>query len=247
MLGVTRATRGRLRRIARQVFRRFFPQPTAADWLKRCGLPDNAYFVQVGSNDGVTGDPLRDLALDRGWRGLLIEPVPFIFKRLQANCGGNPKFSLANVAIDQTAGVRPFFYLDETTAITKRLPIWYDQIGSFDKSHIIKHFGPEIEPHICVAEVQCRPLMEVIADHDVDRCDLLHIDTEGYDYKILSQFDFEKLRPKVILYEHVHLPEHEKQAAIDLVSRHGYRAKLIGRDCLCITYDSERFDTHAAA
>ena len=39
------------------------------------------YFVKVGANDGVTGDPIGDaLIKDRRWHGLLIEPVGSLFE-----------------------------------------------------------------------------------------------------------------------------------------------------------------------
>ena len=42
-------------------------------------------FVQLGSNDGLSGDPLHELVRERRWTGLLVEPIPALFERLQAN------------------------------------------------------------------------------------------------------------------------------------------------------------------
>jgi hypothetical protein len=42
-----------------------------------------ATFVQIGSNDGTTGDPLRTFTEANDWSGLLVEPVPYVFARLQ--------------------------------------------------------------------------------------------------------------------------------------------------------------------
>src|SRR5579862_2865434 len=43
-------------------------------------------FVKIGANDGITGDPCSDILLAHtNWRGLLIEPVPYCFERLQKN------------------------------------------------------------------------------------------------------------------------------------------------------------------
>ena len=43
----------------------------------------------------------------------------------------------------------------------------------------------------------------MIDDYKIDEIDLLHIDTEGHDYNILINYDFE-IKPKKILFEHKH-------------------------------------------
>ena len=37
--------------------------------------------------------------------------------------------------------------------------------------------------------------------NDIKELSLLHIDAEGYDWKILSQLDLECFNPKIILFE----------------------------------------------
>lgn len=42
------------------------------------------FFVQIGSNDGITGDPIHNLIVENSnYSGILIEPVDFCFNRLQ--------------------------------------------------------------------------------------------------------------------------------------------------------------------
>jgi hypothetical protein len=65
------------------------------------------------------------------------------------------------------------------------LPDWYDQLGSFDRNHILKYLGSMIEPYIACENVPCDTLRNILAAHDVVRVDLFHIDTEGYDYRVL--------------------------------------------------------------
>jgi hypothetical protein len=36
----------------------------------------NFFFLQIGANDGVLGDPLHDLVLRHKLTGLLVEPLP---------------------------------------------------------------------------------------------------------------------------------------------------------------------------
>ena len=46
-------------------------------------------FVQIGSNDGVTSDPLQYFVDRYAWSGILVEPVPHVFERLHAARGAN--------------------------------------------------------------------------------------------------------------------------------------------------------------
>lgn len=46
---------------------------------------DALSFVQVGANDGVFVDPLRQYILTRGWSGILVEPQADVFERLKEN------------------------------------------------------------------------------------------------------------------------------------------------------------------
>ena len=57
------------------------------------------YFVQVGANDGVLDDPLRELIYQHHFPGLLIEPLPDLFERLKTNYAGEHQLVYENVAI----------------------------------------------------------------------------------------------------------------------------------------------------
>jgi hypothetical protein len=48
----------------------------------------NVFFVQVGSNDGLHGDPSRPLIYnDIRFSGIFIEPLSAVFERLKSNYG----------------------------------------------------------------------------------------------------------------------------------------------------------------
>lgn len=44
-----------------------------------------AFFVEIGANDGEQHDHLRPLILGEEWRGIMVEPVPYVFERLRQN------------------------------------------------------------------------------------------------------------------------------------------------------------------
>ena len=200
-----------------------------------------AFVLQVGSNDGAAGDPIHELIRrSSGWRGLLIEPVPYVFERLKKTYAALPRFACANVAIGDRHEHRKFYYIsaEAKTALGAALPATFDQLGSFERDHIRKHCSDAVEPFIVEATIETIPLDEVLARHGVTRIDLVHIDTEGFDYHVLRQVDFARFTPAVVLFEHSHLGPEEMSAAESLLTKHGYRLKRLKTDTLAIHRDS---------
>ena len=54
--------------------------------------------IQVGSNDGLSNDPLRKFIVNNDWNAVLIEPVPNLFNRLVNLYSDNPKVTVLNLA-----------------------------------------------------------------------------------------------------------------------------------------------------
>src|SRR5438093_1498023 len=54
----------------------------------------NAFFIEIGSNDGEHDDHLRPFILSRPWSGIMVEPVPYVFERLRRNYGGVDRIAL---------------------------------------------------------------------------------------------------------------------------------------------------------
>ena len=59
----------------------------------------HAFFVEIGSNDGEQHDHLRPFILSRPWRGIMVEPVPYVFERLRRNYESQGRIELENVAV----------------------------------------------------------------------------------------------------------------------------------------------------
>jgi FkbM family methyltransferase len=230
-------------------YRRLVPVPHPLEAQIEAALRGltRVHFVQVGSNDGAQGDPIHRLIRRHrgwfglgGWQGIFIEPVPYLYARLKANYGSARRFVFENVAIGEQAGTARFYYVSDRAkeGLGEELPYWYDQLGSFDRGHILKHLDGRLEPYIVEAELACLPLQAVLDRNHAERVDLLHIDTEGYDYQVLKQFDLARYRPRVVLYEHKHLPEDQQQAARALLGSQGYELRRRGGDTLAIRLGS---------
>lgn len=210
----------------RDVYRTFIHHPIWKHFTKNQPF----FFVQIGSNDGQQGDPIYNIVRHNDkWSGLLVEPVPFLFKRLQHNYQEPDRFTLENVAIAPENGTLKFYYVSESAWLDlgEELPQWFDQVGSLSKEHILKHLptglsASRLEPYIVEADVESLRLSNLLSRNNIAKIDLLHIDTEGFDYQILSQVDFKQYQPRVILYEHIHLSPSDQLAAEALLKEQGY-------------------------
>lgn len=193
-------------------------------------------FVKVGANDGITGDPCSDILLsDERWKGLLIEPVPYCFARLKGNFHDSNRFSLEQVAIGPSAGMKTFYYVDQGAAkAIPDLPCWFDQLGSFDKQHILKHLDGILAPFIAECTIEVATLTDVLIRNGIRDIHLLHIDTEGYDYEVLKSLDFNRYMPLAILIEHQHLPDDQKTEMFQFLRNHQYDVRNCGGDYFAI-------------
>jgi len=200
------------------------------------------FFVKIGANDGITGDPCTDILLgNANWRGLLVEPVPYCFARLRASFPDSQRFRLEQVAIGASAGDATFYYVDSKARTSIRdLPPWFDQLGSFDRNHIIKHLDGVLAPFIVESKVQVCPLSEVLERNQIQDVHLLHIDTEGYDYEVLKTLDFAKHAPLSIFVEHKHLSLTHKRQMLGLLRGHGYAVSDCGEDYFAVNAEINR-------
>ena len=192
------------------------------------------FFVNIGANDGVAGDPLVDLIRNNHrCRGLFVEPVSFLFKRLRKNYQFSERFIFENVAIDEYNGVRKFYYLDRNQLNGgNNLPEWSEEIGSFDKSHIARHFPALDASQVLSSDVECVTLPALLERNNVRHVDLLVIDVEGHELVVLNQIDFRVIRPNMILFEHKHLSDADFNAAKSILRGNDYQITQFGRDTL---------------
>ncbi|HEX6116167.1 MAG TPA: FkbM family methyltransferase [Solirubrobacterales bacterium] len=183
-----------------------------------------AWFVEIGSNDGSQYDDLRPHILSGRWRGVMVEPVPYVFARLERSYGHLDGVALENVAIADREGRLPFHHLAEADpAELAELPSWYDAIGSFSRETVLRHREiPGIEDRLVVTEVPCETFEGLCRRNGIERIDLLAIDTEGSDAAILRQADIEARRPRLVVYEHYHLSAADRDGCRDRLAGLGY-------------------------
>jgi len=182
----------------------------------------NYNFIQIGANDGKTGDPIFYLINLFSLKGILVEPVPYVFKKLEYNYRKNKNVFLENSAISSASNGIEFFYLQESN--DSELPSWYDQIGSFNYEVLIKH-KPSVKDFdklLTSVRVNTSNFEVLLEKYKLKNFDLILIDTEGYDYEIIKIIPFDKINPSVIIFEHKHLSKDEIDSAIKFLLEKNY-------------------------
>lgn len=223
--------------LAVSIFRIFKPadKNSSSYWIKRYLPNEQIMIVQVGSNDGVRGDPINHLVLrNRNWNVLFVEPVPYLFERLKNNYGQESRFKFENSAINED-GSNQLFYSVKEEAFDQipDLSQYHDQIGSFYREHLLKLSEGVLEGYIEEKEVNCLTLEQLFSKHGIESVDFLYIDAEGYDWKILAQLNLDKIKPLIIHFEYLNLSEIEKNEALDFL-KDDYQIIRFRIDFLCI-------------
>ena len=208
--------------------------------IKRLDEQKSVSFLQIGSNDGKHSDPIfAYVSPSPKWRGVLVEPLPFLMQKLKRNYKGRPDLIFEQKVVATTERPTTFYYVDQLAETeVADLPEWYDQLGGFSRNHIVKHLGIRIDPYIRVENLPTTTLASMIRRYELTHLDLLHIDTEGADYQILKQLNLQQMRPTVIICEFKHLRFWEAARLVSKL-RPYYALRYTDADLIAINRESE--------
>jgi FkbM family methyltransferase len=187
-----------------------------------------ASFVVIGAMDGVSFDEFHGHVRDYQWSGLLVEPIPEQFRRLVSNytaIGCSPGNRYENSAIAEHDGAIQMMTIRQEAVDSGKVHECFggmsaiypprNGLASEGDAETVRRYGELIE-------VPCITLLTLLERHRVETFDILCIDAEGWDFKILRQLDFSRWRPKLIRIEYINLSDEEKSAVTELLDLHGY-------------------------
>ncbi len=186
-------------------------------------------FVQIGSNDGIKNDPLHRYIKKNNWKGILVEPDKANFSKLRNNYSQVNGLLFENVGIGPVRGEMLFYRLSD---VAESEPGWYDQVGSFDKETFIKNIkhGKELDKRIITESLPVITFYDLLQKNNIVEVDLLHLDTEGFDYQILRSIDFSKYNFRVVIFEGEWMTRSELKEIIQYLRKFKYRIYRCGID-----------------
>jgi FkbM family methyltransferase len=161
--------------------------------LRRYLPRGRGFFVEAGANDGVRQSNSLWFERNRGWRGILVEPIPDLAALCRAN---RPEAIVENVALV------PLDYPDATVTM---------RFGGL-MSLVSGGMPPEDEAaHLDIIEragvatytvdVPAWSVSALLRKHGVAQVDLLSLDVEGFELQALRGLDLDEHRPTHMLIE----------------------------------------------
>lgn len=152
--------------------------------IEHVGYKTDGCFVEVGAYDGMSYSHTWGLS-KAGWKGLFIEPLQSAMDQCRINHYFNPLIEYEQcVCTDFDGAERLYVHEDTSTTLLNK----YSTAWGVEKDNYIM--------------VPAKTLNTVLKEHKWPRSfDVLSIDVEEAELRVLSGLDLMKWRPKMIIIE----------------------------------------------
>jgi FkbM family methyltransferase len=156
---------------------------------------DGGFFVEAGANDGFEQSNTYWFERFRGWTGVLVEPIPELYREAVLERPDAQVFNCALVPFDHGADT-----------VTMRhgglMSIVSGSRGSeeADRAYVEPAFRLGMESEY-ETEVPARTLSAILDEVDAPEVDLLSLDVEGFEPSVLRGMEFDRHAPRFILVE----------------------------------------------
>lgn len=154
-------------------------------------------IIQIGCKDGL--DHFTPLLKTNEYNGLLFEPTPYWFAKLNKTYANCDKLKIYNQALCDTEGRVQMFWVNPDKH-GENVPEWYYGHSSIHYKHAPGHeWGIQNTSELIT--VDATRLDRVLENHPNFSVDVYVSDTEGNDIPILRQLDFQKHKPYIFHIE----------------------------------------------
>jgi FkbM family methyltransferase len=156
------------------------------------------FFVEAGAHDGFTQSNTYWLERFRGWRGILVEPIP--------EMAAEARLSRPTATVIQCALVSAD---DPRERVTMRFGDLMSVVDGV-KEEGWPGMGTVLgwrDPYD--VEVETRSLSSILDEQDAPEIDLLSLDTEGFEASALRGLDLTRHAPRYIVVE-IHEPARDR-------------------------------------
>lgn len=184
--------------------------------LERHLAGGSGFFVEAGANDGYQQSNTYYLERVRGWRGLLVEPIPELAREAARERSGARVFNCALAATEAPGRTVRLFYGGLMTIVAGARA---DDTEWVAAAHAVAQEEPVHE-----FEVPARTLSSLLDEIGAPPVDLLSLDVEGYEVEVLRGLDWERHAPRLLLVE-----ARDEAARLELESALGHRYRLAER------------------
>lgn len=202
----------------------------------------HTFALIIGANDGMENDTLGGYVSNFKWNAFFIEPLEEHVVELKKNFERHfkaGKARVAQVAVSDEPGSVTFCYIPKQTiedkglhkAITGMSCIYPPMNGFFSDPETKALFD---QYHV-KQTIEVTTIDKICEEYYIDTIDYVQCDTEGFDLKVLSKFDFSWFRPKVFKVEISNLSPEDKEILYKLFQDNNYYIQAIDhQDALAI-------------
>ena len=174
--------------------------------LNELNFKKNGFFVEFGATNGINGSNTYLLENRFNWRGILAEPAKIFYNELNKN----RKCFIETNLVWKNSKSRLLFHEDFAGGLStiKKFIDHDTQIRKRNKEYILETIS----------------LNDLLVKYNAPKIiDYLSIDTEGSEFNILNNFDFNKYKFRIITCEHNFTPN--KNKIHKLLTKNGYVKK----------------------
>ena len=192
------------------------------------------HLIQIGANDGVRFDVLNNHIKDNKTKSILIEPIKKNFEELKNNYKDCDFVHFENIAVSVNNEINFLYKVNE-----KFLNLYDNHvpgITSFNKNHLIKH-GVK-KKHISKEKVSSTSIGEILKKYNLEDLDLLFIDAEGYDGKIVLDFLKLDASKPIIIFEYIHIDNNLFIEVVEKLVSSQYKFFSINENLICFPKSS---------
>ena len=177
--------------------------------LNQLNFKKNGFFVEFGAANGIEKSNTHILEKEFGWDGLLAEPAKIYYEDLIKN----RKCIIEKKCIWKKSDEKLKFNQTKFPGLST-----IEIFSSLDNHRNLRKDGD-------VYPVETLSLNDFLAKYNAPKIiDYLSIDTEGSEYLILENFNFDKYKFRVITVEHNYTNNRKK--IFSLLEKYGYKRKF---------------------
>ena len=158
---------------------------------------DSGFFIEAGANDGLKASNTYLYEIEKGWKGLLVEPNFSQYVECKKN--------RLNSIVENYALVGDQYNKDFIRGSFDSGPLSLTaRVIDFNQEIITRNYLKEIFLHFRqrnLVKVKAITLNNLLKKHQITEIDLLYLDAEEYELPILKGINLEKYRPKYIVVE----------------------------------------------
>lgn len=160
---------------------------------------EEGYFVELGANDGINQSNTFHLEKFKGWKGVLVEPIPHNFLNcLKIRSQKTHVFSNACVSFEYH---EKFVEIQYSNLMSVSLNLESDISDPISHANLGKQFLSESEKVFTFGAV-ARTLQSILEEaRSPSLIDLLSLDVEGSEIEVLKGINHDKYKFKYICIE----------------------------------------------